>query len=195
MGCEGSIPVQVSFQLTPQELKNAKELYYARVHSRMVRATCWGAITLGLIAAIVVLINIYRYPRQSRAEGVAIVCALTSYGFITRRRLHEFASEPDYRENQTAQLGPEGIDFPLLRFHLPWTKISRFVESDEMFLLASPWPFKPNGRASLQSKPVIIVLPKRSFPQSDLAAFRKIAQEQLAVWAMKASAPSLRQAV
>ena len=187
--------MQISFQLSEQELKNAKRLYYSRVHSRMIRATCWVAITLGLLAAIVVLVDIYRHPHESRTGGVAAVCIFTSYGFITRRRLHEFASQPDYRDQQTLKLGPDGITFPLLRNNVPWTRISRFVENDEMFLLISPWPFAANARASLQSKPVVIVLPKRSFAKPDLAAFRTIAEEQLSICAREASAPSMRQAV
>jgi len=173
--------VQISFQLTPDELKAAKKLYYSRVHSRMVKVMCWAAITLGLIVAIVVLVDMYRHPHQSRTAGVAGVCVFTTYGFITRKRLHEFASEPDYLDKQTVELGPNGINFPVLRNTVAWTKISRFVENDEMFLLISPWPFRAEGRASLQSKPVVVVLPKRSFTPPEIVAVRAIAQEQLSI--------------
>src|SRR5689334_5434726 len=138
----------------------------------MVRVTCWGAITLRLIVAILVLVDMYRHPHQSHTAGVAGVCVFTTYGFISRKRLHEFASEPNYLDKQTVELGANGIDFPVLRNTVAWTKISRFVENDEMFLLISPWPFRAEGRASLQSKPVVVVLPKRSFVQRDLAEFR-----------------------
>lgn len=74
-------------------------------------------------------------------------------------------------------------------------QVSRFVETEEMFLLISPWPFMANARASLQSKPVVIVLPKRSFTQPDLVAFRALAHEQLSIWAQKAPTSGLREAV
>ncbi len=187
--------MQISFQLSPQELKYAKDLYYSRVHSRMIRATCWVAITVGLLIAIVVLVDIYRHPHASHITNVAAVCAFTSYGFTTRRRLHEFASEPDYRDQQTFELLPHGITFPLLRNELVWTRISRFVENDEMFLLISPWPFRAEGRASLQTKPVVIVLPKRAFKQTDVDVFRVLVQQQLSIWAKKASSAAISQAV
>lgn len=181
------IAVQISFQLSPQELTLARNLYYSRVHSRMVRAIPWLAISCGLLVTIPVLVKMYRRPDTSHSVGITAVCIFTAYGFMTRRRLHEFASEPGYRDAQIIELSAEGIDFPELRNLIPWTKISRFVENDEMFLLISPWPFRANARASLQSKPVVIVVPKRVLAQADIEAVRTLAREQLSFWAQNAS--------
>ena len=177
--------MRVSFQLTPQELKNARQLYYSRVHSRLVRATPAVAIAIGVAMAVAVLLNIYRHPDGSHTQGLLSLCIFTSYGFLTRKRLHEFGPEPDYRDEQFVELLPDGIGLPTLRCSIPWTRISRFIESGDLFLLVSPWPFRPNVRAGLQTKAVVIVLPKRAFQERDIQEFRDLAQQHLSIWAKK----------
>lgn len=125
--------MQVSFQLTREELKNAKRLYYSRVHSRMVRATCGVAIIIGLLLSLIVLVDIYRHLHESRTPGLAAVCIFTTYGFITRRRLHEFASEPDYRDQQSIEVEANGLTFPLLRNNVPWTRSAASLRPRKCF--------------------------------------------------------------
>jgi len=178
--------VQVSFQLTPQELKKARQLFYSRVHSRVVRVTPSVSIFLGLVISVAVLLNIYRHRDQSHTQGLVALCIFTTYGFVTRKRLHEFGPEPDYRDEQLMEFLPDGVGLPNLRCSIPWTKFSRFLENEDMFLLVSPWPFRSNDRAGLQTKPVVIVLPKRVFPEADIPEFRNLSRQHLSIYAKKA---------
>jgi YcxB-like protein len=74
------------------------------------------------------------------------------------------------------------------RVKAPWTKISRFTETDEFFLLSSPWPWgteKP-GKPSLlrrQDTPALFILPKRAFNSGDVERLRDLLQRKLSVWA------------
>ncbi len=180
--------MQVSFQLTPEELKNARRLFYSRAHSRLVRGTPSVAIAIGVVTAVAVLLNIYRHPDGSHTAGLAALCIFTSYGFVTRKRLHEFGPEPDYRDQQSIELLPEGVGLPNLRCSLPWTRFSRFIENEDMFLLVSPWPFRTNVRAGLQTKPVVMVLPKRAFSESGIQEFRDLSRQHLSIYTKKAEA-------
>jgi hypothetical protein len=180
--------VQVSFQLTPEELKDARQLFYSRVHSRVVRVTPSAAIALGFVIAVAVLLNIYRHPDGSHTQGLLVACIFTSYGFVTRKRLHEFGPEPDYRDEQVLEFVPDGVGLPTLRCSISWTRFSRFIENDNMFLLVSPWPFRSNVRAGLQTKPVVIVLPKRAFSERDIQEFRDLSRQHLSIFAKKAEA-------
>lgn len=75
-----------------------------------------------------------------------------------------------------------------------WTKISRYLETDEFFLLSSPWPWglekleKPSV-VRRQDRYVLFILPKRAFNSGDIERFRDLLQRKLSVWAKN---PSLK---
>ena len=83
------------------------------------------------------------------------------------RYWHRRDLEPDYAKEQHFDLAEEGIfrvTEGTAKVRVPWTKIGRYVETDEFFLLSSPWPWgidKP-GKPSIlakQVKPTLYILP------------------------------------
>ena len=146
------------------------------------------AIAIGALIAVAVLYNLYRYPDRSHTSGLVGLSAFTSYGFATRKRLHEFGPEPDYRDEQFMKFLPDGVGLPNLHCSIPWTSFSRFIENEDMFLLVSPWPFRSSIRTGLQTKPVVIVLPKRVSSELELQKFRALSRQHLSIYAMKAEA-------
>jgi YcxB-like protein len=75
-----------------------------------------------------------------------------------------------------------------------WTKISRYVETDEFFLLSSPWPWgleKPERPSVVrkQDRYVLFILPKRAFNSGEIERLRDLLQRKLSVWAKN---PSLK---
>ena len=81
------------------------------------------------------------------------------------------------------------IVLPALRKEVPWTKISRFAENDEMFLLVSPWPWGTPSpsiwRNAFQAKPVVFIAPKEAFGPGDADSFRALLRDKLSIWAKK----------
>lgn len=107
------------------------------------------------------------------------------------RKWHRPDFEPDYAKEQHFDLTEEGIfrvTEGTAKVRVPWTKIGRYVETDEFFLLSSPWPWgidkpaKPSILAK-QDKPTLYILPKRAFGSADAERFRGLLQRKLSVWA------------
>jgi len=194
--------MQVTFQLSAAELKTARRAYSRRMHSFARRAQPWLSLASSLVLALIYLISgfhFFRHPHRTPDvfSFVLVVAWLLTAVFEWWRWSRQRDFDPDYSNEQTFELEEDGIFRGTVgtdRVKVPWTKISRYVETNEFFLLASPWPWgieKP-GKPSLlrkQDMPVLYILPKRAFGSGDLNRFSDLLQRKLSVWAKN---PSLK---
>jgi len=187
--------MRVSFWLSTLELKTARNTFSKRVHSRARRALPWLNLAASLLMVIVSLLSGFHYFRQPHRSPdvfdiVIATLFLVSAAFQWRMRA-KFAFDPDYAKEQTFELEEDGLFRGIegaARVKVPWTKISRYVETDEFFLLASPWPW---GIVKLErptvlgrhDRPVLYIVPKRVLNSSDADRFRDLLQRRLSVWA------------
>jgi hypothetical protein len=188
--------MQVTFQLSSAELKTARRAYARRIHSFARRAQPWLNLAASIVMVFVYLtsgFHFFRNPRW-RPDTFTLVLGtiwLLPAAFHWWRRRHERDFDPDYSNEQTFELEEEGLFRGTdsdARVKIPWTKISRFTETDEFFLLASPWPWgieKPEKPSLLkkQDTPVLFILPKRAFAAGHVERFRDLLQRKLSVWA------------
>jgi hypothetical protein len=197
-----SVLMQVAFLLSATELKTARKAYSKRVHSILRRAQPWVNLAGLIVLALILLLEGSQFSRHPRwqLDIFSLVFGntwllLAALDWRRQRRQREF--EPDYRDEQCFELEEDGLfrgtaGSPKVK--VPWTKISRFTETDEFFLLASPWPWgieKPEKPSLIkkQDKPVLYILPKRAFASGDIERFRDLLQRKLSVWAKN---PSLK---
>ena len=144
---------------------------------------------------LILLLDGLSFVRHQRRLDVYSLTLLFTFILLAasewRRQLRQRDFSPDYGSEQTFELQEDGIFRRTegeARAKVPLTKISRFVETDEFFLLSSPWPWgaeKP-GKPSLLRKedtPVLFILPKRAFNSGDVDQFRDLLQRKLSVWA------------
>ncbi len=193
--------MRVTFLLTAEELKTARKAYSKRVHSFLRRAQPWLSLASLLAMPLILLfdgLSFIRHQRRLDIYNLTLLFAFTALAvreWRTWRRHRDF--DPDYSMEQTFYLEDDGLfrgTVGMSRVKVPWTKISRFTETDEFFLMASPWPWgidKP-GKPSLirkQDRPVLFILPKRAFASGDVERFRDLLQRKLSVWAKN---PSLK---
>lgn len=185
--------MQVDFRLTSAEVTEARRVFYCRLQSRTQRVLNRFFIGVGVAmvtwAAFIFFLN--RGHRGTLPDLSLMGTLLIVVGLSLRRRLSEFSSEPDYSQKQTMEFEEEGIlrsTWPHTKVRLPWTKISRYVETDDMFLLLSPWPWgmehNPTRPMRIwRMKPVIYIVPKRAFASNDVERFRDLLQRRLSIWA------------
>jgi hypothetical protein len=187
--------MRVTFLLSATELKKARRAYSRRMHSFARRAQPWFNIASPIALACIFLLegfSFFRHPRRPDVFSLAFVfmwLLLAAFEWRRQRRQRDF--DPDYGKEQTFELEEDGIfrgTAETARVKVPWTKISRFVETDEFFLLSSPWPWgieKPEKPSLLrkQDTPVLFILPKRAFASGDIERFRDLLQRKLSVWA------------
>lgn len=186
--------MQVTFLLSPLELKTARRAYSRHFHSLGRRAQPWLNLATSLILALVLSLDGFRFFRRPGRRPdffellfVALWLAVAAIGWWRQRRQREF--DPDYGSEQTFELQEDGIFHGMegnAKVRVPWTKISRFVETEEFFLLSSPWPWgteKPGKPSLLRKQAVRFILPKRAFNSEDVDQFRDLLQRKLSVWA------------
>jgi hypothetical protein len=187
--------MRVTFLLTEAELKTARRVYSKRVHSFARRAQPWLNIAGPLVMALLSLVEGFRFflhpHRPPDTFFIALAPVWLALAAFHWRNRHQFHFDPDYANEHTFELGEDGIfrsTGGTAKIKTSWTKISRFVETDEFFLLSSPWPWgieKPEKPALLRKRdtPVLFILPKRAFASGDIERFRDLLQRKLSVWA------------
>ena len=188
--------MQVTFLLSAEELKSARKAYSRRVHSFLRRAQPWLNLAGLVVLALLLLLEGSQFVRRPRWQldisslvFGATWLLLAALDWRRQRRQREF--EPDYRDEQCFELEDDGLfrgTTGTAKVKVPWAKISRFAETDEFFLLASPWPWgleKPEKPSLIkeQDKPVLFILPKRAFASGDVERLRDLLQRKLSVWA------------
>jgi hypothetical protein len=182
--------MQITFRLTQNELKKARRTAFLRFRSRTERyASYFFAVSSIVLIGLGMLFLCY--GRTRAAEQLLALSPVVTAG-IGFARTRTFASEPDYTEKQRFDVQEYGIfrlPFVGTQMKVPWTKISRYVETKDFFLLLSPWPWgaeaepKVSWSTAWRLKPVLLVLPKRVFPPEDIVRFRILTQQRLSVWA------------
>jgi hypothetical protein len=193
-------PMQVTFLLSHGEFETARKAFSKRTHSRARRALPWLNIAVPLVMALVCLLEGFRFflhpHRTPDIFSIALTPLWLAIAAFHWRRRNQFHFDPDYANEQVFELSADGIvrgPDGTARVRVPWTKISRYVETDEFFLLSSPWPWgnqKPEKPSMFrQDKPVLYILPKRAFDSGDVERFRDLLQRKLSVWAKN---PSLK---
>lgn len=187
--------MQVVFLLSSRELEDARRLFLKRTQSLNRRALHWLNVGAPLLVALLYLLaaglNFFRHPGRApdRFDLVAIPVWLAIAASSWYRRGQWFNPEPDYGKDQSFELEEDGIFRGTeggRKVRVPWTKISRYAETDEFFLLYSPWPWgteKRSPRFGKQERPVLFILPKRAFEPANVPWFSDLLQRKLSVWA------------
>jgi hypothetical protein len=187
--------MQVAFLLSVSELKAARKAFSKRIHSRVRRARPWLNIAAPFLMALVFLISGFHFFRRPRRTpdifDLTMLVIWLVLGAYEWTRRNQVGFEPDYAKEQTFELEEDGFirgTAGSAKVKVPWTKISRYVETEEFFLLSSPWPWgmeKPEKPSVLgkQNRPVLYILPKRAFDSGDVERFRGLLQRKLSVWA------------
>lgn len=193
--------MRVTFLLTAAELKTARKAYSKRVHSFLRRVQPWLSLASLLAMPLILLFDGLSFIRHQRRLDIYNLTLLFTFTALAVREWRAWRRhrdfEPDYSMEQTFYLEDDGLfrgTVGMSRVRVPWTKISRFTETDEFFLMASPWPWGIDklGKPSLirkQDRPVLFILPKRAFASGDVERFRDLLQRKLSVWAKN---PSLK---
>jgi len=135
-------------------------------------------------------ITFFRHPGRApdRFDQAAVLVWLAIAVFNWYRR-DQFNFEPDYAKKQSFELEEDGIfreTGSLAKVRVPWTKISRYAETDEFFLLYSPWPWgteEQSPRLGKQERSVLFILPKRAFEPENVGRFSDLLARKLSVWA------------
>jgi YcxB-like protein len=187
--------MQIAFLLSPRELEDARKLFMQRTQSLNRRALSWLAVGAPLLLALMYLladgINFFRHPGHApdRFDQALVLVWLALAALSWYRRDQWFNPEPDYGKAQSFELEEDGIFRATEgdnKVRVPWTKISRYAETDEFFLLYSPWPWgteKQSPRLGKQERPVLFILPKRAFEPGNVGRFGDLLQRKLSVWA------------
>jgi hypothetical protein len=187
--------MRITFVLTSVELKTAQKVFSRRTHSLATRFQAWLNPAAPLAMAIILLMSGFRFFRHPYRTPdifalvtVPVWLASAAIQWIRKRSV---LVDPDYRKEQTLELEEDGLfrsTAEAARIRVPWTKISRYVETDEFFLLSSPWPWgigqpaKPSALGT-QGKAPLYILPKRAFADGDVEQVRDLLRRKLSVWA------------
>lgn len=187
--------MQVTFLLSASEVEAAGKAYARRIHSLARRAQPWLNIASPLMMALLSLLEGFRFflhpHRPPDTFFIALAPAWLLLAALHWRKRHQFHFDPDYANEQTFELDEDGIvrgAEATVKPRVPWTKISRYVETDDFFLLSSPWPWgieKPEKPSAFRKQdiPVLYILPKRAFGAGDVERLRDLLQRKLSVWA------------
>jgi hypothetical protein len=154
------------------------------------------SFTASLVLAVVYLISAFHFFRHpSRPPDFFNLLFVLAWLLLATvewwRQWHQRDFDPDYGKEQCFEFSEDAIlrgTDPTTTVRLPWTKISRYVETDDFFILSSPWPWgieKPEKPSVFrkQKMPVLYILPKRAFASGDVERFRNLLQSELSVWA------------
>jgi YcxB-like protein len=184
--------MHIAFSLAQHELKQARHMLYHRLRSRAERLTDYSFVAIAVALLIASLPLLYRNHLRHWGDFPWASIAFLLLAVQSWRRHHQFADQPDYSEQQTLEIGEDSI-FRVTRsgerIKLPWSKVSQYTESADMFILLSPWPWgaeaKPKvlWRNAWLTKPVLVVLPKRAFEPGNTQQFRELLDRKLSVWA------------
>ena len=192
--------MQVAFLLTRDELRRVRRLFYRHLQSRSERLIDYTLLAMPVVVVVASLLLIYRGTLRRWEElPWALFGVFTVMAGDRWRRHHQFADQPDYSEKQTLEVGEDGI-FRLTRpgqkVSLPWTKISKYAETPDMFLLMCPWPWGIETKSwwsAWQTKPVLIIVPKRALCPGEDGQFRAFLTRKLSIWAKERSLAAVPQ--
>ena len=182
--------MRITFRLTRDELKKAQRSAFLSFRTRTERYASYFCIVAAILVLSIGVFLLCNGRTHAATELLPLSPLITAATGLWRTRT--FATEPDYSEKQRFDLQEYGIfrqPFIGQQMKIPWTKISRYTETKDFFLLLSPWPWGAQAEAkvswstSWRLKPVLLVLPKRAFPPEDLFAFRDLLRQKLSVWA------------
>ncbi len=182
--------LQVTFRLTRDELKKAHRAAFLSFRTRTERYVSYFSAAGSILLVGEGLFLLY-FGRTHAITQLLPLFPIVTVG-IGFWRTRTFSSEPDYSEKHRFDLQEYGIfhqPFVGEQMKIPWTKISRYTETKEFFLLMSPWTWatdrepKVSWTTAWRLKPVLFVLPKRVFSPEDIVSFRALAQQKLSAWA------------
>jgi hypothetical protein len=136
--------MQVSFRLTRDELKRAKRQAYYRLESRAKRYLDNVPIAAAFIMLGTMVLLLYTHHWQASWNMPWGLVGFSVVFSVGRYRKRYSCTDLDYSERQIFEIQDDGIyrsTWPGQRIRLPWTKIGKYAETEDMFLLVSPWPW------------------------------------------------------
>jgi hypothetical protein len=190
--------VKVEFELSADDANEARRAYYASLRPRSDRYLYFLLICLGLLFIILQLASVWRgrvHGGGLNAIGyrewfqflLGLFFVLEGWFLVKRGPIYTFRP-PGHAGAQVLQIGEEGITIGSPdRFavsSLAWHDFSRFVETENLFVLLSLWPsnvsslFAYRIRATPRS---LYVIPKRAFPPPAAEQFRNLLNRHVRV--------------
>jgi hypothetical protein len=183
--------VKIEFEPCAEDGNGARRAYYASLRPRSEQYLYFLLICVGLLFIIGQLVSVWR----SRVHGgglndmgyrnwfefiVGLLLLLEGWFLVKRGPIYSFRP-PGRTGAQELEIGEEGIVIGSPdRFavsSLAWHDFSRFVETDNLFVLLSLWPsnvsslFAYRIRGTARS---LYVIPKRAFTPPAAEQFRNL---------------------
>jgi hypothetical protein len=185
--------MEIKFQLARDEYKEAQRTYFLRIRPRAERLLWIGILVSACPMLMFPVFMEWKYGSRYRPAGTVGLVILIGAAIGTLRGMRRFDG-PDYADPQTIEISQEGLlaKNAFGRTALPtlWARIGRFVETDRLFMLSSPWsPLESSfsqhnpRRGWLPQRPTVYILPKRAFDVEQLRVFRSLLQNGLSHWA------------
>jgi len=187
--------VKIEFELRAEDGKEAQRAYYASLRPRSDRYIYFLLICLGLLFIIGPLVSFWRGRVHGGLNGIGyrewfeffLGVLLVFEGWFLARRgpLYSFRP-PGHVGAQALEIGEEGIVIGSPdRFavsSLAWHDFSRFVETENLFVLLTLWPSNVSSLFAyrIRSTPrSLYVIPKRVFSPGAAEELRNLLTEHV----------------
>jgi YcxB-like protein len=165
------MPLTITFTPTADEFLKGQRIFNRFLARPLVRFNYRFAIPVGVlliadgVAGFLLRWNIWLNSLLAVYGAYLILCR-TIIG--PRRLKKEFAQYPDHGSDRTMEFHDQGILFQtsLSRGEIDWARFTRFVETDQLFVLLAP----PR---------MLYTIPKRVFSLEELSQFRQLLQRKL----------------
>lgn len=183
--------VKIEFELCAEDGNGARRAYYASLRPHSERYLNFLLICVGLIFIIGQLVLVWR----GRVHGggltgigyrnwfefiLGLLLVFEGWFFLKRGPIYSFRP-PGHAGAQVWQIEEEGIVIGSPdRFavsSLAWLDFSRFVETDNLFVLLSLWPSNVSSLFAYRVRGTprsLYVIPKRAFPPPAAEEFRDL---------------------
>lgn len=188
--------MKIEFELRAEDGKEARLAYYASLRPRSDRYIYFLLICVGLLFIIGQLVLVWR--RRVHGGGLngigyrewfefLLGMLLVFEGWFLARRgpLYSFRP-PGHAGAQALEIGEEGIAIGgpdrFAVSSLAWRDFSRFVETENLFVLLTLWPSNVSSLFAyrIRSTPrSLYVIPKRVFSSGAAEEFRNLLKEHV----------------
>jgi len=188
--------VKIEFELSAEDGKEARRAYYASLRPRSDRYIYFLLICLGLLFIIGQSVLVWR--RRVHGGGLngigyrewfefLLGMLLVFEGWFLARRGPLYSLRPPGRAGaQALEIGEEGIALGgpdrFAVSSLAWRDFSRFVETENLFVLLTLWPSNVSSLFAyrIRSTPrSFYVIPKRAFSSGAAEEFRNLLKEHV----------------
>ncbi len=182
--------MKIEFEFRVEDGKEARHAYYASLRPRWDRYIYFLVICLGLVLIIGQLCLVWRQVVQGGRNAIGyrdwfqflLGLLLVFEGWFLDKRgpIYSFR-HPGHAGAQALEIGEEGITIGSPdRFavsSLAWHDFSRFVETENLFVLLTLWPSNVSSLFAyrIRSTPrSLYLIPKRALASGEVEEFRRL---------------------